>query len=152
MIVPHKSLVLVADGGRFSLFRNLGRGLSPELQLIVEKEQHVPSSAMMGTDGPGTSFSSSDARRASYETTDFHQRAEDEFTCKAASLINDLADELVEGIIIVAAPKALNVLRKSYSPKVKQHIIAEIAKDYVALPAKEIEQLLIATKNLHKSE
>lgn len=152
MLVPHNSLVLVADGGRFSLFRNRGRGLAPDLQLVVEKIQHVPDTADLGSDQPGTSFPSSGGRRASYDTTDFHQRAEDEFASEAASLTDSHTDDLVEGIVVIAAPKTLSVLRKSYTPKVRQRIIAEIDKDYAALPAKDIEELLVATKVIRKPE
>jgi protein required for attachment to host cells len=152
MLVPHNTLVLVADGGRFSLFRNSGRGLAPDLQLIVEKVQHVPDTADLGTDEPGTSFSSSGGRRASYDTTDFHQRAEDEFAVEAAALTDSHTDDLVEGIVVIAAPRTLSALRKSYPPRVRQRIIAEIDKDYAALPAKEIEELLTAVKTPHKAE
>lgn len=152
MLVPHNSLVLVADGGRFALFRNRGRGLSPDLELVLEKEQHVPDTADLGSDQPGTSFPSSGGRRASYDTTDFHQRAEDEFAGEAASLTDSHTDELVEGIVVIAAPRTLSVLRKSYTAKVRQRIIAEIDKDYAALPARDVEELLVATKAPHKAE
>lgn len=152
MLVPHNTLVLVADGGHFSLFRNRGRGLAPDLQLVVEKMQHVPDTADLGSDGPGKSFASSGVRRASYDTTDFHQRAEDEFAGEAANLTDKHTNELVEGIVVIAAPKTLSRLRKSYTPKVRQRIIAEIDKDYAALPAKDIEELLIATKVPRKPE
>lgn len=152
MLVPHNALVLVADGGRFSLFRNRGRGLAPDLQLIVEKAQDVPDTADLGTDEPGTSFSSSGGRRASYDTADFHQRAEDEFASEAASLTDRYTDELVEGVVIIAAPKTLSALRKSYTPKVRQHIIAEINKDYAALPVRDVEELLVTVEAPHKTE
>lgn len=146
MLVPHNALVLVADGGHFSLFRNRGRGLAPDLQLIVEKVQHVPDTADLGTDEPGTSFSSSGGRRASYDTTDFHQRAEDEFASEAASLADRYTDELAEGIVVIAAPKTLRALRKSYPPKVRRRVLAEIDKDYAARPAKDVEELLTTVK------
>lgn len=151
MLVPHNALVLVADGGRFSLFRNHGRGLAPDLQLIIEKVQHVPDTADLGTDEPGTSFSSSDGRRASYDTTDFHQQAEDEFASDATALTDSHTDELVENIVVIAAPKTLSALRKSYSRRVRQRIFAEIDKDYASRSAKDIEELLITARAQQKA-
>ena len=47
-------------------------------------------------------------------------------------------------LIIVAPPRALGVLRKHYSPKLRGILRAEIERDYVNIPIPEIEARLAA--------
>jgi protein required for attachment to host cells len=43
---------------------------------------------------------------------------------------------------IVASPRALGVIRKLYSPAVRDVLKSELGKDYVRLPLAEIEKRL----------
>ena len=45
-------------------------------------------------------------------------------------------------MIIVAPPRALGVLRRAYSPRLKAALKAEIDKDFVRTPIYEIEKQL----------
>jgi protein required for attachment to host cells len=142
MLVPHNTLVLVADGGRFSLYRNKGRGFSPELELVAGQKQQVPASTVFGTDAPGRSFSSTGRRRSTYETPDFHQQLEDRFAIVATDALEKHVDESVD-IIVVAPPKMLGTVRKSYGSRTKKRLIAEIDKDYADHTSSDIEEMLI---------
>ncbi len=46
-------------------------------------------------------------------------------------------------LIVVAPPRALGVLRKSYSPALRKAIRAEVDHDLVHLPIPEIEERLV---------
>ena len=45
-------------------------------------------------------------------------------------------------LIIIAAPRALGMLRAAYSPAIRQALRGEIDKDYVKVPIREIEKHL----------
>ena len=49
-----------------------------------------------------------------------------------------------KSLIVVAPPRALGVLRQSYSAPVRNALRAEIDKDYVGMPVHEIEKHLVA--------
>ena len=46
------------------------------------------------------------------------------------------------GLIIIAPPRALGVLREMYSPTVAKAVRQELHKDLVRAPIHEIEQML----------
>ena len=58
----------------------------------------------------------------------------------------DLATAVMTGtpkaITVVAPPRALGMIRQSYSPAMRDAIKAEITHDYVKLPVDEIERRL----------
>lgn len=144
MLVAHNCLVLVADGGSYTLYRNRGHGLAVELETLVTENQKVPDTADLGTDRPGRSFSSSGSRRSNYQAPDYHQRAEDEFMKKAAAMVTERFGKAPDAtLVIVAAPKSMSALRKAFGDAVRSRIIAEIAKDYADRPSADIEELLV---------
>jgi protein required for attachment to host cells len=80
--------------------------------------------------------------RGAYETTDWHQQAEDDFAKKMAELFNfHMADDARKGILI-APPKVLGAVRKYLHPDARLRLIAEIDKDYAGRTALEIAELL----------
>lgn len=143
MLIPRNCLVLVADGGRFSLYRNAGSASLPDLQLITEKGQHIADAADLGSDQPGRSFSSTGSRRNTYEATDFHRLAEDRFAGEAITVLDSQVEKFSGGVIVVAAPKTLGTMRRSYSDRITKHLIGEIDKDYADRSAREVEKALM---------
>src|ERR1043166_8931586 len=93
--------------------------------------------------GSGRFFQSLDARRGAAEQTDWHDRGERAFLDK---LVADLGAAVTagapKGITVVAPPRALGMLRQSYSSAIRDVIKAELAHDYVKLPVDEIERRL----------
>jgi protein required for attachment to host cells len=47
-------------------------------------------------------------------------------------------------LIVVAPARAIGVLRREYSPRVRQALKAEVEKDYVKMPVDEILRHLVA--------
>ena len=78
------------------------------------------------------------------EQTDWHDQEERAFL---TALGNRLHVALSQGetpaLIIVAAPRALGMLRDVYSPAVRKAIRVELRKDLVKLPVHEIEKELL---------
>jgi protein required for attachment to host cells len=136
--------VLVCDGAKALILENIGDAMFPNLKTIEVREQSDPKTSEQGTDAPGRSINSIDARRSAMEQTDWHDQAERTFL---ESLIGRLDAALnagrTKGLIVVAPPRALGVLRNAYSGHVRGVLRAEIDKDYVKMPVHEIEKHLV---------
>lgn len=144
MLIEHGTLVLALDGGKMALYRNAGRGLGCDLELLCDQEKKLADTADLGSDQPGRSFSSTDARRSSVGQTDWHQQGEDRFTEESIRLLEEKARESNSRVIVIAPPKALGVARNHYGTALRKRIIAEIDRDYAARPADEISAMLVA--------
>lgn len=142
MLIPHKALVLVADGRKFLLLRNIGDWRDPVLVFEGNGEMENPPTQMQGTDLPGRSASYGSARSA-MEQTDFHQLEEDRFAGDIAGLLDRLAVAGdFEKLIVVAPPRTLAGLRKRFSRTLSGRIIAEINKDLTKHPVTDIAAIL----------
>ena len=82
--------------------------------------------------------------RDTYEKADPHQENEDRFVAEAADLLTKVVEVERGGVIVVAPPAALGVLRKHYDPALKKRLIGEIAKEFTNHPVDEIARLTMA--------
>lgn len=142
MLVSHGAMILVIDGAKMSLFRNRGNDVAADLELIEHSARHAASTAEIGTDKPGRSFSSTGHTRSAYETTDYHQVEEDDFAKAATEKLNSLARESNLEFIVVAAPHVLGIMRAHYDADLRKRLVTEIVKDYAGRPAADIAELL----------
>lgn len=136
--------IVVCDGRKALILENIGNGVRLKLQTRESREHKTPATAEMGTERPGRVHESAGVSRSSVAQTDWHDLAEQEFLVSLAQRL----DEAVTGgqtkaITVVAAPRALGMLREAYSPALRKAIGAEIARDYVNMPVPEIERLLM---------
>lgn len=145
MQVPHKSVVLVADGRKLLFLRNEGDDVHPNLQVEHAEERDNPATRDQATDAAGGASSTQGAARSSFEPTDFHQLEEDRFAADAADLLKRraLANDY-ESLIIVAPPKTLGEMRKHYHKEVSQRLAGELDKDLTGHPIPDIEKALLA--------
>lgn len=145
MIVPHDTFIVVADGRKMLFLRNDGDAEHPNLVVERKREQDNPSDGEQATDRPGRSFSSVGPGRSAYEETDFHQLEEDRFAAETAELLKKRAlNNDFEKLIIVAPPKTLGELRKSYHKEVEGRLIGEIDKTLTGHTLDDIEKALQA--------
>jgi protein required for attachment to host cells len=142
MLVSHGAMILVIDGAKMSLFRNRGKDFAADLELVEDSAQHAASTADLGSDKPGRSFSSRGKTRSAHETTDYHQVAEDDFAKAATQKLNGLALQSNLEFIVVAAPRVLGVMRRLYSADLRKRLVAEIDKDYAGRPVADVVELL----------
>lgn len=145
MQVPHKSVVVVADGEKMLFFRNEGDGEFLNLTVERKREHDNPPDRAMKTDAPGRAFSSVGAGRSAYEETDFHRLEESKFAAETANLlkVRALRNDF-ESLVIVAPPRTLGELRKHYHKEVEKRLTGEIAKDLTGHPVEEIEKIILA--------
>jgi protein required for attachment to host cells len=137
--------IVVCDGRKAIILENVGDRLAPTLQTKEVLEHTDATTRAQGTDSPGRVHASMGHARSSVEQTDWHDEAE-------RSFLKGVADRLDIAIMsgetttlnVVAAPRALGMIRHAYSPAVRKALKVELDRDLVKLPVHEIEKHLLA--------
>lgn len=130
MKIAHGTLVMVADGEKLLLFRNEGDEKYPVLESIAHEENPAPSTHAQGSDTPGRTAASMGSRRSGYGDTDWHGQDEERFAIHAAEVMEKTALQADVGIVVLASPRTLGVLRKHWGRRTHAQLIAEIDKDF----------------------
>jgi protein required for attachment to host cells len=135
--------VVVCDGGKALILVNSGDAMVPNLKTVETYEHDNAKTSAQGTDKPGRVHESATNRRSSVEQTDWHDAAERDFLHTLARHLDEaLRAGKTKALIVVAAKRALGVLREAYTDAVRKAVKAELAKDYTNKPVHEIEKLL----------
>jgi protein required for attachment to host cells len=135
--------VVVCDGKKALLLENVGDAKFLNLKTRDVLEHADPKTHDLGTDAPGRTYSSVGHGRSAVEQTDWHTQEENQFLHKLAGRLDAaLSAGEVKSIVIVAPPRALGVLRQSYSHHLRAALRGEVDKDLVKLPVHEIEKHL----------
>ena len=130
-----------------SLRRNAGSAVSPNRAkssvALARTSKRASSNSSMSR---AICLSSSvGAGRSAMEPTDLHAQEEDRFLRKLADRLDAAVNAgEAKSLILVAPPRALGVLRQTYSHNLRTALRAEIDKDLVKLPVHEIERHLAA--------
>ena len=142
MLVRKDSKVIAVDGSRMAMFKNVGEAFAPVLELIEEHKNPSLRTSELGTDRPGRSFQSKSPSRGAHELTDLQQQEEDRFVTDVAQRIEQIVSDTKAGIILVAAPRALGVIRKHMNTETSARVLAEIAKDFGPDEAEPLAKML----------
>ena len=135
--------VVVCDGGKALVLENQGDEKFPNLRTHTTWEHDAAKTSEMGPDKPGRVHESATTGRSAVEQTDWHDRAEQDFLKTVAGHLHKAVEKgEVKSLIIVAAPRALGMLRPHYTHALKEAIREEISKDMVNMPVYEIEKQL----------
>lgn len=149
MKIEHGTLVMVADGAQFLVFRNEGDEKFVVLETLSHGEQDNPASHEQGSDAPGRTHSSTGESRSSYSETDWHQQSEADFARHAAGVLEQSAAAHPEyGIVVIAAPRTLGTLRQHYGRATGKRLISEIDKDLVGHTTDDV----IAVLGAHQAD
>ena len=120
MILPHGTVVAVADGTTLKLFRN--RGAEPELDLVEFGHPTINLS------NPG----SGSRHRSDSSNPDPHRQAEDSFAAASADHLNRLAlDGSLERLFVIADPRTLGEMRKHFHSTLQAKIVGELPKELI---------------------
>ena len=144
MALPHRALVLVADGTKVLFLRNHGDQNQIDLRTESHDAREDRKDREIKTDAPGTMKQSMGYGRPSYEETDFQQQEQDRWVKDAAeelkkrALRNDF-----EALAIIAPPKSLGVMRKEFHKEVERRIVLTVNKEMTDRPIPDIEDLLV---------
>lgn len=142
MKIDHGAWVVVCDGAKALLFENLGDEVFPNLRAREVYAHQDANTHDTGIDAR-RAFNSVRKTRSVAEQADWHDDAERHFLVRLAERLDAaVARGEAKSMVIVAAPRALGVLRQIYSPALRGAICAELDKDFVRLPVYEIEKHL----------
>jgi protein required for attachment to host cells len=132
MMLPKGTTVAVADGEKLNLFHNTG----DEAGLKLEPAPHSPVDA----DAKG-----SGSRTASAGNPDQGQADEDDFSSGIVEMLNkSVLEGRIDGLVVIAAPRALGEMRKHYHKVLESKLLCEIAKDLTGRPVSEVETAIQA--------
>ncbi|MBN8997215.1 MAG: host attachment protein [Rhizobiales bacterium] len=141
--------VVVCDGAKALIFENAGDAEFPDLRMQHAEEQPDLPTRDIGTDAPGRAANSVGSARSAMEQPDYHDQSETQFLADLAGRLDRAVQEgRARELAIVAPPRALGKLRKALSPHVQKAVVAEVDKDLVGLPVKDIEKHLFGEKSL----
>jgi protein required for attachment to host cells len=133
MQVPQNTVIAVADGEKLSLFQNEGNGLNIKLKAIPAAE--IDSSKISS----GSRHSSSAAN------PDDSQQQEDGFGNGITDMLNrQVLDGTIRNLVIIAAPRTLGEMRKSYHKQLSAVLVGELDKDLTGHSVEAIEKALEA--------
>jgi protein required for attachment to host cells len=139
--------VVICDGRKTIVLENIGDEEYPDLRTRSALEAEDAPTSALGTDRPGRVHQSFGEARSGVEQTDWHDRDEQEFLkALAARLDRAVQGKEVTHLVIVAPPRALGVLRKAFSPHVRDAIVTEIDKDLASHPVTDIEERLFGQR------
>jgi protein required for attachment to host cells len=120
MILPHGTVVAVADGTTLRLFRN--RGAEPQIDLTEFGHPAI------NLTNPG----SGSRHRSDSSNPDSHRQAEDSFAAESAGQLNRLAlDGSLNGLFVIADPRTLGEMRKHFHSTLQAKIVGELPKELI---------------------
>lgn len=133
MLLPKGTIVAVADGEKFNLFRNSG------------DEAKLALSAMSETEVESVNSGSGAGHHSSAANPDDSQATEDGFAGGIANLLNKrVLENKISDLVIIAAPRTLGELRKNYHKKLTEVLRGEISKDLTGHALHDIEKAIAA--------
>ena len=142
-ILSKKTWVVVADGEKALLLRNLKDHPYPDLQVVAKEEQENPPDGAQKADRPGRRADGGGQQKSAMTEADWHELAKDRFAKDLSDLLYKHAHSgAFERLILVASPKILGALRADLHAEVADRVIAEIPKTLTKHPIDKIEELL----------
>ncbi len=143
--IRHGDWVVVCDGKKALVLENEGDTKFLNLKTKKVYEHEDAATRELGTDAPGRAFSSVGSGRSAMDQTDWHDQEEQRFLHKLLGHLDAAVNAgVAKSLIIVAPPRALGVLRQSYSHNLRNALRAEIDKDLTRMPVGDIEKHLAA--------
>jgi protein required for attachment to host cells len=143
LLIRHGEWVVVCDGAKALVLENIGDINIPNLKIVEVFEQKDLATHELGSDAPGRSHSSVGHGRSAVEQTDWHDQAEHTFLVHLAKHLDSaIAAGKTKSLIMVAPPRALGMIRPSYSHALKSAVRIEVDKDLVKQPVHQIEKHL----------
>ena len=133
MLLPHGTVIALADGERLELYRNAGNEAEPELEVLPtpKLDEHNHGSG-------GRHYSSAGNPQESLLAEDAHAAG------VAAWLNHEVLEHRIKGLVVIAAPRTLGELRRHYHKQTQQVLLGEYDKDLVGWPEARILETLHA--------
>lgn len=138
--IKHADWVIVCDGRKALFFENEGDAEFPIFNTREVLEHKLLPNREIAADRPGRTQEMATTARSSIEPTDYHDIEETEFLSGVVKRLDELvAAGTIRHVTMVAPPRALGAIRKTYSPSLRAAIRAEVDQDLVKMPVAEIQ-------------
>lgn len=141
LYLDNNEALVVCDGRKLLILRNTGTRLAPQLKVEYERHRADAPTRDLGTERPGRVQPSVSTSASAVEQTDFHDMEEQAFL---RGVVTSLEERITSGglgsLVVAAPPRALGMLRKHYSEKLRQAIRTEIDRDFVDIPVADIQK------------
>jgi protein required for attachment to host cells len=138
--IRNRDWVAVCDGRKALFFENEGDAEFPVFETREVLEHKVEANRDIDTDRAGRVHESATSARSGVEPVDHHDLEEKAFLAQVAKRLDELLSAgQMHHLIIVAPPRALGAIRKTYSPALRAAIRTEIDQDLVKMPVGEIQ-------------
>jgi protein required for attachment to host cells len=132
MLLAKGTTIAVADGQKLNLFRNTGDEAGIKLAAL-------PQPAI------DSETSTSGGHQSSSANPDHGQAGEDGFSAGIVQYLNQQAlSGSMDGLVVVAAPRALGEMRKHYHKALSAILKGEIAKDLTGHSMSDVEKAVAA--------
>lgn len=133
---PTRTWVLIADGARARLIVATGHGKAIEIDELAEySADHSPNRELQRDAAPRVYDSQGTRRSAIEPKVDPHRELKRDFAADLAETLEGLVQRKEIGpLIVAAAPTTLGDLRKAFSKRVHEAIVAELAMDLTKVP------------------
>lgn len=143
MKIGNGDLIVVCDGRKALVLENEGDEMVAKFKTREVHEQKEEPTRALGTDKPGRVQEMATGVRSAVEPPDYHDQEETAFLARLSARLDALVKSgEAHHVVIVAPPRALGTLRKSYSLALRHAIRAEIDHDLIHLPVGDIEARL----------
>lgn len=148
MKLEHGTWVVVADGEKFLLLRNVGDQEFMNLEVVDHETSTNAPARELASDRAGRR---QDAKRdvsggveawgkSAMQETDWHRVAEARFAEEIVEKLSKLKSaRQFRHLLVIADPRSLGVIRNAYDESLASTIVAEIDKDLTNLPLDKIE-------------
>ena len=134
MKVPHMALVVLADGHKCVLMRNVGQPFEPRLERVGELDLELTNYSAGTRHQDGAS-----GQRAG--STDLDELAH------GAAIAEWLSTQTLRGgieqVVIAADPKTLGQIRQHCHKELQDKIVGEVAKTLINSPPADIARALV---------
>ncbi len=142
-----KTWIMAADDVSAHIFARQDGHLKSVSDLFAEDQAEIE----MTNDTVGRTGSSPTERHKYEPSMDQSRQRELSFAHQIGILLNDAASrQAFDQLVIVAAPKMLGYLRGELDGQAKQHVVAEVNKEFANLKGRALEEKLLGI--LHDSD
>lgn len=140
-----KTWVVVADGEKAMLLRNLTGPVDPQLELVSQTRQPAADTAGNRTDRPGRRTDGGPQQKSAMEESDPRDLARLRFARDLSDTLHDhVQNNDFDRVVLVASPQVLGALRADMHPDVASRVVAEVPKTLTNHSLPKIKSVLTA--------
>lgn len=133
------SWVVVADGEKALICRNMGTPRAPRLKLHHRMTQTLAPERALASDRPGRMPDPGPGQRSAMEATDHQRLAKERLAADLADHVNACVAQGDGGrLVILAPPQLLPVLRSGLDATAAGQLIAALPKSLTHLPLSQL--------------